>query len=416
MATNKPIDIMIVGGNYIGKGAEAMMLVVRDEIHARVPSARFWVVPTRPEDVPKHIADGFNVIYKKPSSRLVKLVELLCGLVGIRRRRKQGIASGDSVANVFRATNWVVDVSGFASSDQIGPLAAMWRCINYLRALYAGNRIIFMPQSWGPFQNGSVRRYTRVMLKRASVIFAREQDSYKNLIEAGCVEPDKVSRSRDIAFLFAADDAEKTAASVLEQVGLGEPIRPYIAITPNMRIYERCKGDNENNEYIRILSEVIRFFIDQTDRSILLISHEASHNRRNDRELCLLLKNIIGTPGRLVMLGGEENARQIKAVVGKAEFLVASRYHSLVAALSMRTPVAVIGWSHKYDDLMAAVGLSEYVVDPVRGQEMADMSKAVVKAYAAKTDISRALEQHMPDIENGVEAVFDMVAEKVYRE
>ena len=62
---------MIIGGNYIGKGAEAMMLVVRDQIREKVPEARFWLTPKRAQDVDKLKEDGFNKIHSSiamPSS------------------------------------------------------------------------------------------------------------------------------------------------------------------------------------------------------------------------------------------------------------------------------------------------------------------------------------------------------------
>lgn len=176
-----------------------------------------------------------------------------------------------------------------------------------------------------------------------------------------------------------------------------------------MRIYERVQGKDGNNKYIALILEIIRYFLDHTDHNVILIPHEASLNRPNDPELCMLLKELARNPDRVAMLTGKESALEVKSVIGQSDFLVASRYHSLVAALSMRTPVAVIGWSHKYDELMQVVGLSDYVIDPVRNLENKDVIEMVKKAYQKRQEIAFQLKEKLPLIENNVHVVFEKI-------
>jgi polysaccharide pyruvyl transferase WcaK-like protein len=117
--------------------------------------------------------------------------------------------------------------------------------------------------------------------------------------------------------------------------------------------------------------------------------------------------NLMAHPDRVAMLSGNESARQMKAVIGISDFLIASRYHSLVAAFSMRTPVAVIGWSHKYDELMQLVGLADFIVDPVRKYENDDqLIEIVTKAYKQRDIIAAKLVEKVPKIERDVRTVF----------
>jgi colanic acid/amylovoran biosynthesis protein len=413
---NKNIEIRIIGGNYIGKGAEAMMLVVRDQIIRRFPNANFWVTPISTDEAEKLKKDNFKLIYQKKGGRFIKLFQFLCGFFDIQRKTGLlAVQSGQNLINPFRATDAVIDISGFVSSDQLGSRAARGRLLNYMWAVYAGNKIVFMPQSWGPFQNKSVRRFTKWMLKKASLICAREKVSRQYLIDAGCANTSQVLHSYDIAFLFNVHEAGKTAQEILSSIGLKSHAKPFVTLTPNMRIYERVEGENAENRYIQNLIKIIHYFLDQTDHNIILVSHEASLNRRNDPELCVLLKKMAGNPDRVAMLTGNETAGQVKSIIGLSEFLVASRYHSLVAALSMRTPVAVIGWSHKYDELMQTVGLSDYIVDPVRKTENRDALEMIKKAYRQRQEIAHQLNEKLPLIENNVHIVFDRVAEILSR-
>ncbi|HOL32172.1 MAG TPA: polysaccharide pyruvyl transferase family protein [Anaerohalosphaeraceae bacterium] len=410
MENDKPLNIMIVGGNYIGKGAEAMMLVVRDQISRRYPNANFWLIPNSADEAEKLKQDGFKLIYQKKGRRFIKLLQLLCGFLGIQQKTGlSAVESGQSLINPFMATDAVVDISGFVSSDQIGGRAAKGRWLNYMWAAYAGNKIFFMPQSWGPFENKTVRRFTKWLLKKASFICAREKISFRYLIDSGCAKANYVLHSYDIAFLFDVHGSEKRACDLLSLIGLKDSNLPFITITPNMRIYERVQGKDGNNKYIALILEIIRYFLDHTDHNVILIPHEASLNRPNDPELCMLLKELARNPDRVAMLTGKESALEVKSVIGQSDFLVASRYHSLVAALSMRTPVAVIGWSHKYDELMQVVGLSDYVIDPVRNLENKDVIEMVKKAYQKRQEIAFQLKEKLPLIENNVHVVFEKI-------
>ena len=54
---------------------------------------------------------------------------------------------------------------------------------------------------------------------------------------------------------------------------------------------------------------------------------------------------------------------KLKSVLSDYLFVVGSRYHALVAALSNSTPVIALGWSHKYDELLADFEVSEFIIN-----------------------------------------------------
>lgn len=46
----------------------------------------------------------------------------------------------------------------------------------------------------------------------------------------------------------------------------------------------------------------------------------------------------------------------------RCEVMVASRYHSCVAALSAGVPTLVIGWHYKYDELLNLYGQDKWII------------------------------------------------------
>jgi colanic acid/amylovoran biosynthesis protein len=415
--TNKIINIMIIGGNYISKGAEAMMLVVRDQVKKVFPNVNFWTTPINEVEAEKLKKDGFNLIYHQHKNRLFKVFNLAAAVLGMKQCEKHGtIQSGDKIDNIFRATDFVIDIAGFVSSDQFGPRVSFERWLNCMWAYYADNKVIFMPQSWGPFRNKWVRVFTRWTLKKASLICARERVSYDYLVNAQCAKASDVHYCSDIAFLFDVGDVQTVGRRLLSGIGLRNSELPVITITPNMRIYERVEGEDANNRYVRILLEIIHYLLENTECNVVLIPHEASYNRRNDPELCALLLELVGRRDRLWMLSGSESARQVKSVIGSSELLIASRYHSLVAAISTRTPVAVIGWSHKYDELMKQVELSDFIADPVRRGNREETLEVVIRAWKQREQIKKKLQEKVPEIEKCLQSTLEKVIDIIKQE
>lgn len=70
-----------------------------------------------------------------------------------------------------------------------------------------------------------------------------------------------------------------------------------------------------------------------------------------------------GARAGLIWERREMDAEEIRARIGQCEMLVASRFHAMVFALSEQVPVMLVGWSHKYQEVMEQFGLGGYAAD-----------------------------------------------------
>ena len=57
------------------------------------------------------------------------------------------------------------------------------------------------------------------------------------------------------------------------------------------------------------------------------------------------------------------NTAAIRKITSTADVMITSRYHSMIAGLSLAVPTIVIGWGHKYQETMQAFGMAEFVRD-----------------------------------------------------
>jgi colanic acid/amylovoran biosynthesis protein len=78
------------------------------------------------------------------------------------------------------------------------------------------------------------------------------------------------------------------------------------------------------------------------------------------------------------------------------DFVVGSRYHGIIAALSQMVPALVLGWSHKYFELMRDVGTEEYIAD-YKNLNKDELLALVKKAWLKRDDLKNILQKHVPE-------------------
>lgn len=407
------LDILIVGGNLIGKGAEAMLLTVANALSSEWPHAHLHALINRPEDAQPLQALGLHPLVCPRHLTPGQLIKMSLTATGLIHRR---LHSSDNLIAPWQAGRFLIDISGFKSTDQIPTRHALRRWLEMKIAHRADARLLFLPQAWGPFERFGPRFFTRSMLRHADLLCARDQISYDHLTRLRCVDPDRCLLAPDIAFLFSPSTPDRARELLADagQAASHETTQPLIAFTPNMRILERCPGRHEQNSYFAQLLDAIRFFRREFNARILLIPHEDTVNKPNDPQLCRDLAERFPDDSHVAVLPASLSAADVKAVIGLADLLVASRYHSLIAALSLRVPAVVIGWSHKYDILMHEVTLDQWVADPVRRSETTTDTLDIIRnAWQQRDAIRQTLADRVPTLEQNARRALDAMLDVI---
>ena len=143
---------------------------------------------------------------------------------------------------------------------------------------------------------------------------------------------------------------------------------------------------------------------------VVLIPHEIGLDRaRDDRYLIELVGRLCDGRAPVYPMVGDYSAAEIKSVIGHVELLVSSRYHATIAALSQRIPAVVVGWAHKYDELMRDAGLSEYVLQ-CQTADNDSLLHLVSQAWQRRRSLVQVLEETVAPMERSADAVFDHTA------
>lgn len=315
--------IELRGVNTHNKGAHLMMIAVANRLGGR---AKLTVSPNG-SDFDDRGALGFH------QTLLLNQLPTVSGLVGglLPHQIKDafGLVSSKDVGGVL-------DAAGFAYSDSFSiqrskreaKISAAWKKRGVPR--------VFLPQAFGPFTNPEQARWTRTLLDGAELVYARDRQSLDFVKGLGAKADVRLAPDFTVG---------------LKPTGIPSPVDgEFGAVVPNAKMLSHTKLSAE--EYTQFLADGVSELRAQGLRAVVVI-HE-----HNDRALAKALSaraevETFESPDPLVL----------KRVLSDARIVVASRFHALVSALSSRTPVVALGWSHKYAELMDDFGASAWMTD-----------------------------------------------------
>ena len=195
-----------------------------------------------------------------------------------------------------------------------------------------------LPQMFGPFEKPGYAELFRQITQTADLIYARDEVSLRHA-RAAAVDPDRIRIAPDITIF-----SEVPAPTPRE----GE--RHYVCIVPNIRMTDQGKSD-WGDGYIDLLVNASKQAA-AAGLDVHVILHEASPG---DISLGERIVRQVGPD--IARMINEPDPVEIKRHIAGAAFIVSSRFHSIVGALSSGVPAITLGWAHKYETILQDFGV-----------------------------------------------------------
>ena len=345
-------NIIITGGGMVNKGAQAMTLIAVHELRERFPEHKIYLYSPVDLANPKldraQFSFDFTGWYPLKFARVQKNF-LLRSMLLLKNRRELLEAE-----EIYRNTDFIVDISGYA-------LGSNWSdkiCNDYLDILEFAQGfdvpVYLMPQSFGPFdfppERQALKERIKKLLPTAKEIFAREQEGYDALVETFCLT--NVRLATDLVLGSKEIKLENTFR-VIPNMELPTVEKNSVAVIPN----SMNANVSSMEEVISLYSQGIQKLL-ELGKIVYLLSHSAM-----DAQLCRTLKNQFFENHRVVLLEQDFSCLEFNDLVQKFDYLVASRFHSIVHAYKNGIPCVAMGWATKYHDLLKLFDQQPYIVD-----------------------------------------------------
>lgn len=406
MATkNKPQAFFIFGAADGNKGAQAMLFTTVRELRLRFPETEIYCC----EPCRDYAAYNFHVVRDKHLFlRLLRpgkksfLFRTMLRLKSWLKPHGTG-ANAIAFANAFRKGNGaIVDIGGFQFSS-------LWAS-NYQRQIlcnveYAtryGLDFFFMPQSFGPFDYSEddaavlLPAFKRLMAYPA-VIYARENDGYKAL---KAISPKaKVAHSHDLVL----EGSPVQAADIYREPGryAAVPALPpgrKVGILPNMRTFDHGNRDFILGTYEEMVRELLSCGI-----TVYLFRHSFE-----DLEACRWIKERFADREDVVLLEHDFNCIQYEEFCTQFDYLLASRFHSIVHAFRRGIPCIALGWAVKYQNLMTLAGQERFVFNITLSEHRPEILAALRDMEKSFREQSETITRHISKIKN--HSCFDFIS------
>lgn len=346
--------VLITGGNLKNKGAQSMTFITVDEVKKRFPEKKIIVI------------SDFDAVHEraaflqqgKESNFKFMLRDSVC-LYGwkyklIQHRYGKLDADGDA-AEIRRQIDMIIDISGYTFGSNFGWISSFLAAYRAKRAKIYGVPIYYMPQSFGPFDwvDPFGRFASRCMtrwLPYAKVLFAREEEGYELLKSKFGLT--NIRLSEDMVLQNKKVNLENIY-HIIPQIDTPKVAAESVAILPNMRNYKYGSMPK--------LKQVYETMIDiqlSNNRTVYLVRHATE-----DSEFCREIKKWYKDENKVILVENDFSCFEFEEFVKQFDYLVASRYHSIVHAYKQGIPCLVLGWAVKYRELLRKVSQEKYALD-----------------------------------------------------
>jgi polysaccharide pyruvyl transferase WcaK-like protein len=239
--------------------------------------------------------------------------------------------------------------------------------------------VVKFSQALGPFAGFVNRIAAQVFLKRCMKIFTRgryTQDHVKQLLGASL----NYERADDVAFLFKPEYCLSLPSKGLEEdLEKLKKLCTYgqlvIGVCPSVVVAKRAQagGWDYPQSIAQLIDDIVSkgYVVALYPNATRGEDMDKSHN--NDLPLLEDIERKLSseTKVKLVKFTGSLNATQIHQIINVCDVNMVSRFHAMVAALSSGIPVLVIGWSHKYLEVMERFSQEDMVIDYKKGEHNA---------------------------------------------
>jgi colanic acid/amylovoran biosynthesis protein len=254
----------------------------------------------------------------------------------------------------------VVIIAGGTTFSDAQKFKVLYNVACIAPAIILGKKSMLYSQTIGPMKHPWTRFWAKLILPRVDVVAPRGRESFICAQELGLKSAKEMA---DSAFtLVVPEEAESRIRQEYSQLLQGKKV---VGISVNTIVQRKCSelGIDHHGEWTKFLE-----YLQDKGYFILMIPHsmrpgsKSLHN--NDlvtvQEICQRLRS----QDNLHVVDKHYDCKELRVLVGLADYYVASRFHSMISALCTGVPVAVFGWGfQKYREVMADFELEEYCND-----------------------------------------------------
>ncbi len=385
MTKNLGIVAATVTGN---RGAEAMLLSVAEQTFKKYPGAQIHILSYSPAEDLEWINTHTRLpraqvsVHSSTPLQLVLNWFPLALLLKVFPFFKKPISKDHYQS--FRSLchlDGVVDLAGVSFMDsrlKFLPfnILTIWPWTLHKVPVFK------LAQALGPFTNWLNHFFAKNILEATSLTVTRGSKTAENLLALQLAAP-----------TLQAPDTAFTLTFKPKHLGF-ETRQNRVLLMPSSLMHKKHPA------YLELLTQTAKL-LRARGIAVDLMAHSwktgTEKLRNNDWPLCLKIHQDLGAPADMRMFGPELDAVDLKEIVSDYAVSVTSRFHGMVAALDTQTPVWVIGWSHKYQEILKEFDLENHAL-PYEKLSAEGLTQTLSAGLASASAIAAQITTKLPRV------------------
>ncbi|GHN21297.1 hypothetical protein ME784_18120 [Lactobacillus delbrueckii] len=190
-------------------------------------------------------------------------------------------------------------------------------------------KIVILGSNFGPYKSQIFLDFWRKEFKKCSYVTVRDKASYALFDDIK-----KVHYAPDILLGINSYLTNKKIVKKKKE--------KYVAIS----VVSKAHNKNERQDFVKKIVDLIRYYNDQNIGVVLMSFCEDE----GDMDLIKEIQN--ASRKEVKVLNYQGNVDEVLNCIQNAEYVIGSRFHSIIMALAMRVPCYPISYSNKTENLL----------------------------------------------------------------
>ena len=361
----RDITVAITAASYSGnKGAAAMLQSSIGQLHERYGDRlNVNLMSVYPGEDKEQLPWDFITVVPCTPEKLLFIAFPLAILYWLFRWCPpiKALLLKNKILKAYSQTDLVIDEAGISFVDSRGFVMNTYAFVCAAVPLLVGTPVVKYSQAMGTFKNGWNKFLAKWILPKLKLVIARGQGTLDNLTGIGIT--DNVKLCADGAFTMPDNDAwtKKVAERWESDPFFNDRV---VGLSISSVVNKKC-----NKLGIDYKSVMVSFIEYLTGRGygVFLIANAArihsEKSRNNDLMIGDAIYEAVSDKTNVRWFHEEMDAEEIREHISRCKFLVASRFHAMIGALEKEVPVLLVGWSHKYQEVLDMFELGQYAAD-----------------------------------------------------
>ena len=409
----QPVRIAIIGAALsANKGAAAMVESVMARLPNELGECHFDILTTYPDADASRVPVGVDaaVVGLQPLRLAFVEFPIACLALVTRKLRIPLFWVRSRGCRAMLDSSVVVDVAGISFADGRGFAIVVYNALMTGVPLLLGVPVVKAAQALGPFQSVPNKWLAPLVLRRVKTVCARGARTREHLDSLGGVNSIDVA---DLAFsLDEAASLPDAVATALDSID-----KDFIVVMPSAvvrGIYESGGGN-----YVPAMAALVADIRHKTGRSVVIAPHSyragLPEGRMNDGPVCREVAEACSDDAQVLGLDFDLTAGELRHLVAHSSVLVTSRFHAMISGLATSTPTVVVGWSHKYREVLDDFGLSNLGLDSSALNQPSEIADIVARVLSTRDELSQQISAALPAVKIRSLRNFSAIAEAAGR-